>query len=833
MQNCIKTNINFRREMRVLKFGGTSVGSADRIEQVIKILKSYKEKGIAFTSVFSAVGGMTNKLLKMSEEAAAQNESYTQTLTEFEKIHFELVRSLVEMKDQSSVFAEIKRLLNELEDVLQGVFLVQELSQKSLDFILSHGERINVVILAKAAQQRGLNCVAVDSRTIVKTNSDFGKAKVDFKITDQLIKDLYSKDTDTIKLVTGFIGSNEQGITTTLGRGGSDYTASIIASALNAEETEIWTDVDGVMTADPRKVKKAYSLEAISYSEAMEMSHFGAKVIYPPTLQPVFVKNIPIRIKNTFNPDFPGTLISDKSGTPHKLRVKGISSIDDVSLVTVQGSGMIGVSGFSARLFSTLASKEVNLILITQASSEHSITFAVAPGQGELAKNLIEKEFEMEVSAGKIERVKVVTGLSVVAIVGENMQETPGISGRMFSALGRNGINIAAIAQGSSELNISAVIKKSDISKALNVLHSAFFQNVNHTVNVFMVGPGLIGKTLLEQIKDQKIYLGEKKGIDLRVIAIANSKKMAFSEDGLDLTTWPNLLDGAEPSSLESFVDKMIGMNLSNSIFVDNTSNKEIPKFYNKILDASISIVTPNKIANSLGFDEYERLKTTAFKRNVLFLYETNVGAGLPVINTLQDLMHSGDEILKIEGVLSGSLSYIFNTYDGTTSFKDVVLKAKEAGFTEPDPRDDLNGMDVARKILILSRESAYALEPEDIVVENILPESCINAPDVDSFFSELEKAEPSFNKMITAANAANKKLCFIASMDRGKVKVGLQSIDSSHPFFALSGSDNMISYTTRRYTNNPLVIKGPGAGAEVTAAGVFADIIRVCNYLS
>lgn len=821
--------------MRVLKFGGTSVGSAERIEQVIKILKSYNDRGIVFTSVFSAVGGMTNKLVQMSEEAAAQKETYTQTLKEFEEIHFDLVRKLVDVKDQSSVFAAIKRLVNELEDVLQGVFLVQELSQKSMDFILSHGERMNVIILAKAAEQRGLKCVAVDTRKIVKTNSDFGRAKVDFGKTDQLIKDLYSQDADSIKLVTGFIGSDDNGNTTTLGRGGSDYTASIIAAALEAEETEIWTDVDGVMTADPRKVKKAYSLEAISYSEAMEMSHFGAKVIYPPTLQPVFVKNIPIRIKNTFNPDFPGTLISDKSGVPHKLRVKGISSIDNVALVTVQGSGMIGVSGFSARLFSTLASKEVNLILITQASSEHSITFAVAPGQGELAKNLIEKEFEMEVAAGKIELVKVVKDLSVVAIVGENMQDTPGISGRMFSALGRNGINIAAIAQGSSELNISAVIRKQDISKALNVLHSAFFQNVNHTVNVFMVGPGLIGKTLLDQIKDQKEYLARKKGIDLRVVAIANSKKMIFSEDDLDLTTWKDMLnsDDAENSSLESFVDKMIGMNLSNSIFVDNTSNKEIPKFYDQILDSSISIVTPNKIANSLGYDEYEKLKATAFKRNVLFLYETNVGAGLPVINTLQDLMHSGDEILKIEGVLSGSLSYIFNTYDGTTSFKDVVLKAKDAGFTEPDPRDDLNGMDVARKILILSREANFPLEPSDVVVENILPESCINAPDVDSFFSELEKAEPTFNKMITAANAANKKLCFIASMDQGKVKVGLQSIDGSHPFFALSGSDNMISYTTRRYLDNPLVIKGPGAGAEVTAAGVFADIIRVCNYLS
>ncbi len=819
--------------MIVLKFGGTSVGSSESIQQVISILKSYKKQGKEFTVVLSAVGGMTNKLIEMSTIAAAKDETYTSIFTEFENKHIDIVRAIIPLKEQSEVLAQVKKNMNSLAETLKGVFLVGELSNKSLDFIVSHGERTSNYIVAIAATSQGLAADFVDSREVIKTDSNFGGAKIIHDITTKNIKEHF-KNKANVQIVTGFVSSNEEGVTTTLGRGGSDYTASILAAALDAEEVEIWTDVSGVMTADPRKVKSAFTLPAISYNEAMELSHFGAKVIYPPTLQPVFTKKIPIRIKNTFKPEDHGTFISEKSGEVNPMRVKGISSIGDVSLVSVEGSGLIGMTGFSARLFSCLAQNNINLILITQASSEHSICFAVSPGEGVIAKEVIENEFALEIQAGKLQAVQVEKELSIVAIIGENMKETPGISGRMFNALGQNGINIDAIAQGSSELNVSAVIQKTDISKALNVLHEAFFLSDYRSLNIFMVGPGLIGATLLQQIKDQHQYHIEKHKLDIKVVAIANSRKMLFDENGIDLDNWKTALEDCTVSStFDGFIKTMSDLNLPNSVFVDNTSNKALAEKYQTILDASVSIATPNKVANSGSFQQYKALKTTAFKRGVKFMYETNVGAGLPVINTLQNLMHSGDEVLKIEGVLSGSLSFIFNTYDGSTSFKDVVLQAKDAGFTEPDPRDDLNGMDVARKILILAREAGLPLEPEDIKVNNILPQACVDAPDVDSFFAELEKADDVFKKLADDAKASGAKLCFVATLENGKVNVDLVPVGADHPFQSLSGSDNMISYTTVRYKNNPLVIKGPGAGAEVTAAGVFADIISISNELA
>lgn len=812
--------------MRVLKFGGTSVGSADKISKVLDILKSYADQNIAFTVIFSAVGGMTNKLITMSQRAASKNETYLEDLKKFEEAHFAIVRELIDVQQQSTVFAFLKLKINELEDYLQGVYLTSEASKRSLDAILSYGELLNTYIIAQAALQRGIPANFIDARDVVRTDSHFGSAKVKFDITNKNI--IAISESAKANFVTGFIASDKNNVTTTLGRGGSDYTASIFGAAIGAECIEIWTDVDGVMTADPRKVKKAFSLSAISYSEAMEMSHFGAKVIYPPTLQPVFTKRIPIYIRNTFKPDFEGTLISDKSGEPHKMRVKGISSIDDVSLVTVQGSGMIGVTGFSARLFNCLAQAHINVILITQASSEHSVTFAVAPGEGVKAKEIIEEEFEIEIETERLDHVKVDQNLSVVAIIGENMSNTPGISGIMFNTLGKNGVNVKAIAQGSSELNVSAVIDRDNVSKALNALHDAYFLSGARTINIFMVGAGLIGSTLLEQIKDQHTYLVENKGLDLRVIAIANSRKMVFNEDGINLTNWKTALEETdEKMSFEAFFANIKALNLQSSVFVDNTSNKEIIHHYVGALDANISIATPNKVASSSELSLYQDLKSTSFKRDVAFNFETNVGAGLPIIGTLQDLIDSGDDILKIEGVLSGSLSYIFNNYDGSTTFKEVVLKAKELGFTEPDPREDLNGMDVARKILILARESGYLLEPADVKVNNILPDACIKAQTVDEFFSELEKADDTFQEMASEAKNKGQKLCFIASLENGEATVDLKAIDASHPLFNLSGSDNMISFTTRRYKTNPLVIKGPGAGAEVTAAGVFADIIK------
>ena len=795
--------------MRVLKFGGTSVGSAENINKVLEIISDYQKKGIELVAIFSAVSGQTNKLVQMSEKAAQKDETYKDVFKNFEEKHIEIIRELIPVQSQSKVLAQAKLKFNELQDYLQGVFMLGELSLRTQDAVLSFGEQLSVYIISETAKLRGLNTRFVDTRNVVRTDSTFGGAKVNFELTNKNIKAL-TVDKTIVNFVTGFISSNEDGVTTTLGRGGSDYSSSIFAAALDAEVNEIWTDVDGVMTADPRKVKKAFSLPAITYSEAMEMSHFGAKVIYPPTLQPVFAKKIPIRIRNTFNPSFEGTLISEKSGAVQKMRVKGVTSINDVSLVTIQGSGMIGVSGFSARLFNCLATNDINIIMITQASSEHSITFAVSPGEGLVAKEIIEKEFEFEVIAGKLDQVLVIKDLAIIAIVGENMTQTPGIAGIMFSALGRNGINISAIAQGSSELNLSGA----------------------RTINVFMVGPGLIGSTLLNQIKDQYNYLREKLALDIRVVAVADSRKLIVDAEGIDLTNWKDsLANSKEEMSFDKFVSIIKELDLPNSVFVDNTSNKGVTDYYEKILDTSVSIVTPNKVANSSDYARYQTLKQTALKRGVKFMYETNVGAGLPIIGTLQDLMNSGDQIIKIEGVLSGSLSFIFNSYDGSTSFKDVVNQARELGFTEPDPRDDLNGMDVARKILILARESGLPLEPSDIHVVNPLPQACIDALTVDDFFIELEKNDSVFSDLAKDAKSKNGKLCFIASLDAGKCNVNLQVIEPSHPLFGLAGSDNMISFTTKRYEQNPLVIKGPGAGAEVTAAGVFADIIKISNY--
>lgn len=815
--------------MKVLKFGGTSVGNAENIEKVIQILLKYKSNGDDLAVVFSAMSQMTNRLIAMSTKAAEGNESYTKELKEFENMHIEAVRKLIDAKGQSTVFANIKRKINELEDLLQGVFLVRELSPKTLDHIQSHGERLNAYVISEAANQRGLEAQYLDARKVIKTDSNFGSARIDFKKTNKNITNHFAQ-AKGVQCITGFVSSNDDGETTTLGRGGSDYTASVFAAALDADVVEIWTDVDGVMTADPRKVKNAFTLPAISYNEAMELSHFGAKVIYPPTLQPVFTKKIPIKIKNTFNPDCEGTHISDVSGEPHKHRVKGISSINDIALLNIMGSGMVGVTGVSARLFGALANAHVNIILITQASSEHSICLAIDPKDTKTAKNAIEDEFHYEIDAKKINPVHVEEGLSVIALIGENMKSTPGISAKLFNALGKNGINVAAIAQGSSELNISAVIPGKDTSKALNALHDELFLSGAKTLNIYMVGPGLIGATLLKQIDEQGDYLRTNRGLNINVVGLANSRKMVFNEDGINLQSWEKELDGGETADLDGFVARIKDLNLPNSIFVDNTANKDIVRVYEGLLDSSVNIVTPNKVANSGPYSHYKALKDAAFRRGVEFLYETNVGAGLPVINTLQDLINSGDSIISIEGVLSGSLSFIFNTYDGSTTFKEIVQQAKENGYTEPDPRDDLNGMDVARKILILSRESGLEMEPEDVKIENILPDSCINAKSVDDFFVELEKADATFKELSDDAIKNNQKLRFIATLIDGKVTVGLKAVGMDHPFYSMAGSDNMISYTTQRYKSNPLVIKGPGAGAEVTAAGVFADIIRISN---
>lgn len=819
--------------MLVLKFGGSSVGSAENIRKVEAVIKNYISGGQEIAVVVSALHGITNKLIEGGKSASESNEIYTEIFKEIESRHFEIVNQLFEAKDQGAVLAHVKRLLNDLDDLFHGVYLLKELSPRTLDLIKSFGERLSAFIISEFFKKEGISVCFCDARKLIKTNDNFGAATVNFAITNKNIQEYFKQEKAAVKIITGFVSSTEKDETTTLGRGGSDYTASIFGAALNAELIEIWTDVDGVMTADPRKVKSAFSLPALSYNEAMELSHFGAKVIYPPTLIPAFIQNIPLKIRNTFNPDFPGTYISRETNDD-KLLIKGISSIQEISLINIIGSGMIGVPGFSSRIFGVLAKNKINIILITQGSSEQSICLAVDPADAKQAKEALEQDFEAELEARRIDRVSVEDKLSIISVIGENMRHTPGISGKLFSALGKNGINVVAIAQGSSEYNLSVVIHQEDISKALVSLHESFFLSDKKTLNLFIIGLGLIGNTLVRQIERQWKFLNEERLLKIKIVAVGNSKKMLFNEEGMPFAGLKeNLIEQGQQMERPAFFQKMKEMNLPNSVFVDCTSSKEIISYYREILRSSISIVTPNKLANSGSYDNYRKLQRAAFRRGIKYLYETNVGAGLPVINTLRDLKFSGDQIIKIEGVLSGTLSYIFNTFKKGTKFHEVVKVAKERGFTEPDPRDDLNGMDVARKILILARESGHPLELDNVEIVPILPESCLNAPDVESFFVELEKASGTFDELLESAAAENKVLRFIASLENGKAKVSLQKVDASHPFYSLSGSDNMISFTTERYKERPLVIKGPGAGAEVTAAGVFAEIISISNYMT
>jgi aspartokinase/homoserine dehydrogenase 1 len=817
--------------MKVLKFGGTSVGSASGMKEVIDITADYTKAGTQVALVSSAMSGITNKLLEMGHMASQNDESYISMLKEIETLHFNTIKELLKVKNQSHILASVKKLLNELEDLMHGVFLLRELSPRTTDLLLSFGERLSCFILNSYANQEGLNTRLLDARELVKTDDQFGKARVQMDVTVYNIKNYFQAHPE-IQIITGFISSTDKNETTTLGRGGSDYTAAIFGAALNAEEIEIWTDVDGVLTTDPKQVKKAFSLDEMTYEEAMEMSHFGAKVIYPPTLQPAFQRKIPLRIRNTFNRKFEGTLIKGIADSSNYL-VKGISSISDISLVNFQGSGMVGVPGVSSRLFGVLASNNVSLILITQASSEHSICFAIEPRDASLAKRAIEEEFEREIENGKIDPVTIEENMSIVAIIGENMAHTPGISGKLFNALGKNGINVAAIAQGSSERNLSIVIAKKDISKTLNTIHEVFFLSDVKTLNVFIAGVGLIGGTLINQIAQHNQDLLKDHKLKINIVGMANSKKMIFNEEGLPLDHWKdNLINHGVKGSITGLIQKMTEFNLSNAVFADCTSSMEVVNNYEEILKQSISITTPNKLASSGDLELFNRMKKLAVKNDVKFLYETNVGAGLPVITTLNDLKNSGDKILKIEGVLSGTLSYIFNSFKEGVKFSHVVREAKEKGFTEPDPRDDLNGMDVARKILILSREAGFDMNLEEVSINNILPKACIDAPTVDAFFDELQKSDDYFEELRINAQKENKVLRFIAKMENGNASVELQSVDSSNPFFALDGSDNMISFTTDRYLERPLVIKGPGAGAEVTAAGVFAEIIGLSYFL-
>lgn len=819
--------------MKVLKFGGTSVGTVQSITEVVEIIQKKASKSTGIAVVYSAMSGVTNKLIEAGNIASTGSTEYTEILKIIEDRHFEVIKSLVPVKSQSTILAKIKGNLNDLEDFLKGITYIRELSPRTSDFLVSFGERLSTQMIAFILKEKGVNTEYIDARNIVRTNSYYGFAEVDFTTTNQNIVNNLS-DQSVVYCVTGFIGSDENDVTTTLGRGGSDYTASILGAALNAEVIEIWTDVNGMMTADPRKVKNAFSIPEISYSEAMELSHFGAKVIYPPSLIPAFQRNIPIKILNTFESTNPGTVIS-KNINQKSYSITGISSIDDIALVNLQGNGMIGVAGVSAKVFGLMAENKISIILITQGSSEHSICFAVEPTSGEKVKRILETGFKSEISNGDIEKIDIQYNLSILAIVGEGMRSSSGISGKLFGVLGRNGINVVATAQGSSELNISVVIKKRDIAKALNAIHESFFEIDGFTLNLFLVGPtGLIGKTLLKQIQNQKDYLRKEKNLTIKLVGLANTKRMILNPDGISLDDWQDKLEqDGELVNLSEFIEDIQALNLSNSVFVDCSADKNIIQYYSSVLDSNISIVTPNKVANSGSYEEYISLREIANRRNVKFLYETNVGAGLPIINTLQGLINSGDQIRRIEAVLSGTLSYIFNTFTEERKFVDVVKEAKAKGYTEPDPRDDLSGTDVARKILILARESGQKMEFDDVESVPLLSQKALSAATVDDFYKVLEEENEHYSKLISNAAAEGKRLRFIASFEHGKAKISLTAVDATHPFYSLAGSENIVSFISDRYETNPLVVKGPGAGAEVTAMGVFADIISLSTFLA
>ena len=811
--------------MQVLKFGGSSVANATNINKVVTIVTSAIEKEPTVL-VVSALGGVTDTLLKIGHLASLSDDSYKLLLKEMENRHLDTVRELLPIQQQSATLSLVKQQFNEMEGICDGVFLLGELSPRTKDRVVSYGELLSSMMIASKFQSLQIDQIWTDARKLIITNSNHGNATVDFANTEKKIKLFCEQNAHQLYVVPGFISSDEHNNTTTLGRGGSDYTAAIFAEATQATVLEIWTDVSGMMTADPRLVQNAKPIQRISYQEAMELSHFGAKIIYPPTIQPVMNKNIPVWVKNTFAPQEHGTLIENTSTISDSF-IRGISSINSISLLSLEGSGMIGIPGFSKRLFEALANESVNVILITQSSSEHSICVGINELDTIKARRSIDTAFSHEIETGKVEPLKVETGLSIVALVGEQMKSHPGVSGKMFGALGRNGINVRAIAQGSSEKNISAVLSSVDVKKAINVLHEAFFETTYKQLNVFVAGTGNVGGKLLGQIQKQFQYLQDELRLQIRITGLANSKKTLINEEGIDLNAWKEKLQEATAGNIHDFVRMIIDKNLRNSVFVDVTANAEVASVYGSLLGKSVSVVACNKIACSSSYPVYQQLKSLAREFNAMFLFETNVGAGLPVIGTLNDLLRSGDKVNKIQAVLSGTLNFVFNNYDGTKPFAQIVRQAQLEGYTEPDPRLDLGGTDVMRKIMILAREAGQTIEMDAISNEYFLPLSCFDGS-VEDFYNEMEKQEAHFQVLYKVAKDKNSKLKFVATYEKGKASVGLQHIPAESDFYHLYGKDNLVLFYTDRYPDQPLVIKGAGAGADVTASGVFADIIRV-----
>ena len=820
-----------------MKFGGTSVGSVESILSLKKIVEAEQEQVIV---VVSALGGITDRLIATSQLALNGDEAWKDEFDAMQKRHHDMVDAIITDKQKrTTLLATLDDLFEQLRSIYYGVFLIHDLSQKTQATIVSYGERLSSHIVATLIN----GGVRYNSRNFIKTTPKQGKHVLDAELTNQLVKEsfltanppLSTRSSRLVPVVPGFISKDrDTGETTNLGRGGSDYTAAIIAAALDADVLEIWTDVDGFMTADPRVIKTAYTINELSYVEAMELCNFGAKVVYPPTIYPVCVKNIPIKVKNTFNPQHPGTLIKQKVENDHRM-IKGISSIKGTTLITVTGLSMVGVIGVNRRIFSTLAENGISVFMVSQASSENSTSIGVRDEDANRAVEVLNMEFSKEIVTGAMFPMHAESGLATIAIVGENMKHTPGIAGKLFGTLGRSGISVIACAQGASETNISFVVDARLLRKSLNVLHDSFFLSEYKVLNLFICGIGTVGGNLIEQINSQYKQLKETRQLKLKVVGIASSKKAIFNRDGIDLRTYKELMANAEPSNVQRLKEEIISMNIFNSVFVDCTASADVAAIYQDFLDHNISVVTANKIAASGPYDAYHKLKKTALQRGIKFLFETNVGAGLPIIGTINDLLNSGDKILRIEAVLSGTLNFIFNTISAEVPFSETVRLAKEKGYAEPDPRIDLCGKDVIRKLVILTREAGYKVEQDDVEKHLFMPDSFFEGS-LDDFWKNLPQLDADFEARRKVLESEHKRWRFVAKMEKQdhdmgfKTTVSLETVDQHHPFYGLEGSNNIVLLTTERYKEYPMLIQGYGAGASVTAAGVFANIMSIAN---
>ena len=812
--------------MKVMKFGGTSVGSPESLQLVKNIIESEKEPVIV---VVSALDGVTDRLLLAADFALNSNSGYKSILDELIERHRTVIeKTFISEEAKDEVTEKTEQLFEELQNILRGVFLIGDLSQKTSDKIVSYGERLSSFIVSKMLRDSQL----YDSSEFIKTNKQYDSHIPDLDRSNELIRKTFSElPPPNIAIVPGFISSSIDGNDiTNIGRGGSDYTAAIIAAAMNASLLEIWTDVNGFMTADPKIINSAYVIDELSFTEAIELSNFGAKVIYPPTIFPVYHKNIPIYIRNTFNPDSKGTLIRDIKPTRNGKIIKGISSINDTALITIQGLGMVGVIGVNKRIFTALADNGISVFIVSQASSENSTSIGVRTQDAKVAQNVLSKEFAHEISLGSINEVIVEYELATIAIVGQNMKQVPGIAGKFFGALGRNGISVVALAQGAGETNISCVIAKSELKKALNVIHDSFFLSPYQELNLFVVGIGTVGNKLLEQILKQQSTLKEQNKLRVNIVGIANGRKALFNREGIPLDNYYEyLMEKGVKSSPEFIRDEILEMNIFNSVFVDCTASSDIAKIYGELMSKNISVVTANKIAASSEYENYNFLKETARKAGVKFLFETNVGAGLPIINTMNSLINSGDKIVKLEAVLSGTLNFIFNTLSEEIPFSQAIKMAVDAKFAEPDPRIDLSGLDVTRKLVILSREAGAKINQSDVVKKLFIPQKFFDGT-IDGFWETIHEMDATFEARRKELEKEGKRLRFVASYDNGDCEVGLREVENGHPFYELEGSNNIIMITTKRYNEYPMVIKGYGAGASVTAAGVFSDLISIAN---